>query len=39
MDAIRRTGRQLRVTFNYRYAPHHSKIRELLAAGTIGDVF
>lgn len=39
LDAIRRTGRQLRVTFNYRYAPHHSKIRELLAAGTIGDVF
>ncbi|MEN3258366.1 Gfo/Idh/MocA family oxidoreductase [Sodalis endosymbiont of Spalangia cameroni] len=39
LDAIRRTGRQLRVTFNYRYAPHHSKIRELLAAGTIGEVF
>lgn len=39
IDAISRTGKNLRVTFNYRYAPHHSKIRELLAAGTIGEVF
>lgn len=39
INAIARTGRKLRVTFNYRYAPHHSKIRELIAAGTIGDVF
>jgi predicted dehydrogenase len=38
LDAIRRTGRKLRVTFNYRYAPHNSKIRELIAAGAIGDV-
>ncbi|WP_413721284.1 Gfo/Idh/MocA family protein [Sodalis sp. RH24] len=39
IDAINRTGKSLRVTFNYRYAPHHSKIRELLAAGAIGEVF
>ena len=39
IDAIARTGRKLRVTFNYRYAPHHSKIRELIASGVIGDVF
>lgn len=39
IDAIHRTGRNLRVTFNYRYAPHHSKIRELLAGGAIGEVF
>ena len=31
LDAIERTGKSLRVTFNYRYAPHHSKIRELLS--------
>ncbi|WP_071130479.1 Gfo/Idh/MocA family oxidoreductase [Enterococcus timonensis] len=39
IDCQKRTGRNLRVTFNYRYAPHNSKIRELIAAGTIGDVF
>ncbi|MCY4024057.1 MAG: Gfo/Idh/MocA family oxidoreductase [Anaerolineaceae bacterium] len=35
-DTIAATGRQLRVTFNYRYAPAHSRLRELIAAGTIG---
>lgn len=39
IDGIKRTGKNLRVAFNYRYAPHHSKIRELLSAGVIGDVF
>ena len=34
--AIERTGRSLRVTFNYRYSPLHSRLRELIAAGTIG---
>lgn len=38
LDAVERTGRQVRVTFNYRYAPHHTKARELIASGTIGDV-
>lgn len=38
LDAIKCTGRQLRVTFNYRYAPHNTKIRELIMDGTIGDV-
>jgi predicted dehydrogenase len=39
LDAIQRTGRQLRVTFNYRYAPHHTKIRELVMDGVIGEIF
>lgn len=39
LDAIEETGRQVRVAFNYRYAPHHSKVRELLMNGAIGDVF
>lgn len=39
LDAIEETGRQVRVAFNYRYAPHHSKIRELLMEETIGEVF
>lgn len=39
LDAIEETGRSVRVAFNYRYAPHHSKIRELLMNGTIGEVY
>ncbi|MCE0827803.1 MULTISPECIES: Gfo/Idh/MocA family protein [Buttiauxella] len=39
LDAIEQTGREVRVAFNYRYAPHHSKIRELLMEETIGEVF
>ncbi|HAN44602.1 MAG TPA: dehydrogenase [Ruminococcaceae bacterium] len=39
IDTQKRTGRSLRVTFNYRYAPSHTKIRELIMDGVIGDVF
>lgn len=39
IDCQKRTGRKLRVTFNYRYAPHNSKVRELIKSGAIGDVF
>lgn len=28
----------LKVTFNYRYAPHATKIKELLMSGAIGDI-
>ncbi len=35
-EAIERTGRSLRVTFNYRYAPAYTKFRELLMAGAVG---
>ncbi len=38
LDAVERTGRNVRVTFNYRYAPHHTKAREIIASGTIGKV-
>lgn len=38
LDAVKRTGRNLRVTFNYRYAPHNTKVRELIMDGVIGDV-
>ena len=34
--AIERTGKQLRVTFNYRYAPIATKAREVLMSGAIG---
>lgn len=39
LDAVKRTGRNIRVTFNYRYAPHNTKVRELVADGIIGEVF
>jgi len=38
LDCVKRTGRHLTVTFNYRYAPRNSKVRELLADGVIGRV-
>ena len=38
IDTIKRTGKNLRVTFNYRYAPYHTKVRELIKSGVIGDV-
>lgn len=38
VDTIEKTGRNLCVTFNYRYAPHSSKVRELLMQNVIGDI-
>ena len=38
LDAERRTGKQVIVTFNYRYSPHRQKIYELLHGGEIGEV-
>lgn len=38
IDCIERTGKNLRVTFNYRYAPHNTKVRDLIMKGTIGKV-
>ena len=38
IDAVKRTGKNLRVSFNYRYAPHHSQVRRLIMDGVIGDV-
>ncbi|KAK4112412.1 oxidoreductase family protein [Canariomyces notabilis] len=37
-SAVERTGRSVRVTFNYRYAPHNTKVYELLRSGAIGTV-
>ena len=38
LDAVRRTGRRVQVTFNYRYNPLHEAVKRTLAAGEIGDV-
>jgi len=38
LDAEKRTGKNCRVTFNYRYSPHRAKMWELLHAGEIGEL-
>lgn len=38
LDAEKRTGRNVTVAFNYRHGPHMMKIKELLAANSIGRV-
>ncbi len=38
LDAVARTGRQVTVTFNYRYNPVHEAVRRVLAAGEIGEI-
>jgi predicted dehydrogenase len=35
-DAIDRTGKSLRVTFNYRYAPAYTRFRQLVMEGAVG---
>lgn len=39
LDAEKRTGRKIRVTFNYRFTPFTTKIKELISSGVIGDIF
>ena len=38
LDTQRKTGKMVRVTFNYRYAPPRTQIKDLLMSGVIGDV-
>jgi predicted dehydrogenase len=38
LETERRTGRRVDVTFNYRYSPTSERIKQLLVAGTIGEV-
>lgn len=38
LAAVGRTGRQLRVAFNYRWQAYRTKVRELIATGAIGNV-
>ncbi|PTY06658.1 gfo/Idh/MocA family oxidoreductase [Opitutaceae bacterium EW11] len=38
LDTRRRTGRNCRVTHNYRYSPPRTQVKELLMDGVIGDV-
>jgi predicted dehydrogenase len=38
IDTIKKTGRDLKVCFNYRYSPRNTKIKELISSGAIGEV-
>jgi predicted dehydrogenase len=38
VDACKRSGRHVRVTFNYRYSPPRTQIKEMLMNGDIGEV-
>jgi predicted dehydrogenase len=38
LDTVKRTGQNVRVTFNYRYAPHHTKLKELIMDEVIGQI-
>ncbi|GAB2629998.1 Gfo/Idh/MocA family protein [Belliella aquatica] len=38
LDAEKKTGKSVIVTFNYRYSPHRQRIYEILRNGEIGDV-
>jgi predicted dehydrogenase len=38
LDAARRGPGRVAVTFNYRYNPVHERVRELLAAGVVGEI-
>lgn len=38
VDTARSTGRDVRVTFNYRYSPPRSQVKELLSSGVIGEI-
>ena len=37
-EAVARTGRQVVITFNYRYSPRNSALREVVRSGRIGRV-
>ena len=38
VDTIKKTGRKVRVTFNYRYSPPRSQIKKLLMDGIVGKI-
>ncbi|MBN1943188.1 MAG: Gfo/Idh/MocA family oxidoreductase [Phycisphaerae bacterium] len=38
LETQKKTGRNVQVTFNYRYSPPRSQVKEIIQAGEIGDV-
>ena len=39
LEAEKKYGKKVTVTFNYRYAPFMTKIKEILMSGAIGDIY
>ena len=37
-EAAQRTGRDVTITFNYRYSPRNTALKEVIASGEIGEV-
>ena len=38
IDTKNKTGRHLTVTFNYRYSPRNTKVKEIIKSGIVGDI-
>jgi predicted dehydrogenase len=38
LDAQRETGKNVTVTFNYRYSPARTQLKDILLSGVIGDI-
>ncbi|MFA6816483.1 MAG: Gfo/Idh/MocA family oxidoreductase [Lentisphaeria bacterium] len=38
IDTQKKTGRKMIVTFNYRYSPRNTKIKEVLESGIVGEI-
>ncbi|NWG13857.1 MAG: Gfo/Idh/MocA family oxidoreductase [Acidobacteria bacterium] len=38
IDAHKKTGKSIRVTFNYRYSPPRTQVKDILMSGEIGDI-
>ncbi|MFC1735792.1 Gfo/Idh/MocA family protein, partial [Candidatus Hydrogenedentota bacterium] len=38
LDTAKKTGKECRVAFNYRYSPPRSQVKDLLMSGVIGEV-
>ncbi|MCU6711562.1 Gfo/Idh/MocA family oxidoreductase [Paenibacillus sp. J5C_2022] len=39
LEAERKSGKEVTVTFNLRFAPYFAKVKELILTGAIGDVY
>jgi predicted dehydrogenase len=39
IDTQKKTGKNCKVTFNYRYSPPRTQVKELLMSGVIGEVY
>ncbi len=38
LDTQKRTGKKVRVTFNYRYSPPRTQVKDILMSGEIGEI-